>query len=162
MFVFTYAPQAAVLFFTQGPLAAVSAALLVLSESSTIFTILSRTFLIQEALTDTFDAVLVAKGRTTTELVSSGRQVSSGAGDSMARLGKLVKKPFAQYSPSALIRYFLYLPLNFIPVLGTVIFVILQGRRVGPERHERYFQLKEWNSMQRARHVEEYKGAYTR
>ena len=145
--------------FTSGPLAAISAALLVLSESSTIFTILSKSFLIEDALIDTFDGVLVSKN--TTDLVSSGRQIKAG-GDPMAKLGKLVKKPFTKFTPTALIRYFLYLPLNFIPVVGTIVFVILQGRRAGPVAHSRYFQLKGWNQVQREKHIEEHKAAYTR
>ncbi|MCJ1228663.1 hypothetical protein MMC12_005324 [Toensbergia leucococca] len=158
MFIFTYLPQTAVMAFTSGPLAAISAALLVLSESSTIFTILSKTFLIEGALTDTFDGVLVSKN--TTDLVSSGRQIKAGS-NPMAKLGKLVKQPFMKFTPTALIRYFMYLPLNFIPVVGTVIFVILQGKRAGPAAHSRYFQLKEWNNAQRQKHIEENKAAYT-
>ncbi|KAL9099070.1 MAG: hypothetical protein Q9187_009553, partial [Circinaria calcarea] len=102
MFVFTYLPQAAVMTFTQGPLAAISAALLVLSESSTLFTMLSKTFLIEDALVDTFDGVLVSKDAT--NLVSSGRHIQAG-GDPMAKLGKLIKKPFAKFAPKAIIRY---------------------------------------------------------
>lgn len=159
MFVFTYLPQAAILAFTSGPLAAISAALLVLSESSTIFTVLSKSFLIQEALVDTFDGVLVSKG--TTDLVSGGRQIKAG-GNPMDKLGKLLKQPFAKFTPQALIRYFMYLPLNFIPVVGTVLFVILQGRRAGPTAHQRYFQLKGWSNSQQQQHIDEYKAAYTR
>lgn len=95
MFLFTYIPQMAVMAFTSGPLAAISAALLVLSESSTLFTILSKTFLIEDALTDTFDGVLVSKN--TTNLVSEGRQIKAG-GDPMAKLGKLVLRPFQSRS----------------------------------------------------------------
>jgi len=57
MFLFTYVPQAAVLAIFNGPLSVVSTALLVLSESSTIFNLLSKTFLIDDALIDTFDGV---------------------------------------------------------------------------------------------------------
>jgi len=158
MFTFTYLPQMAIMTFTQGPLAAVSAAILVLSESNTLFTVISKSFLIEDALVDTFDGTLVAKN--TTSLVSSGRQIKSG-NDPIAKLGKLVKSPFAKFSPKNIIRYFMYLPLNFIPVVGTIMFVILQGRRAGPAAHTRYFQLKEWNTSQRQKHIEEYKGAYT-
>ncbi|KAA6408212.1 MAG: hypothetical protein FRX48_07954 [Lasallia pustulata] len=158
MFAFTYLPQAAIMAFTNGPLAAVSAALLVLSESSTLFTMISKTFLIQDALVDTFDGVLLSKN--TTELVSGGRQIKAG-GDPMAKLGKLIKTPFARFTPSAIIRYFMYLPLNFIPLVGTVMFVILQGRRAGPAAHQRYFQLKGWNNAQRQKHIEDNKPAYT-
>ena len=159
MFLFTYIPQMAVMAFTSGPLAAISAALLVLSESSTLFTILSKTFLIEDALVDTFDGVLVSKN--TTNLVSEGRQIKGGSGI-MGKLGKLTKSPFQKFTPNALIRYLMYLPLNFIPVVGTVMFVILQGRRAGPAAHTRYFQLKQWNDTQKQKHIDEYKAAYTR
>ena len=159
MFVFTYFPQAAVMAFTQGPLAAISAVLLVLSESSTLFTFLSKTLLIQETLTDTFDGTLMARG--TTNLVANGREIGSGK-DPIARLGKVIKKPFERFSPDAIIRYFIYLPLNFIPVVGTVAFVVLQGRRTGPAALTRYFQLKGWSKSQKEKFVEQHQGAFTR
>jgi len=160
MFLFTYVPQLAVLFFTSGPLAAFSTALLVLSESSTLTTVLSKALLIEDSLIDTFDGTLISKGHT--ELVAKERQVKSGgAGDAIARLGSLMGKPFAKFTPSAIIRYFMYLPLNFIPVVGTIAFVILQGRKYGPQAHSRYFQLKGMSPQQRERHVDERKGAYT-
>ena len=151
MFTFTYLPQAAIMGFTQGPLALFSAAILVLSESSELFTLASKTFLIQDALVDTFDATLVTKN--TTDLVSSGRQIKGGS-DPVAKLGKFIKTPFAKFAPKALIRYLMFLPLNFIPVVGTIMFVILQGRRSGPAAHERYYQLKGWGSSQREKHVQ--------
>lgn len=158
MFVFAYLPQAAIMSFTSGPVAALTAALLTLSESSTLINIISKTFLIQDALVDTFDGTLVS--RECTDLVSGGRQVKAG-GDPMARLGKLVTRPLAKFTPSAIIRYFLYLPLNFIPVVGTVVFVLLQGKRNGPAAHARYYQLKQWSKSQREAFVEQNRGGYT-
>ena len=115
MFFFTYLPQAALMFFTSGPLAAVSAALLVLSESSTLTMVLSKALLIEDSLIDTFDGTLVERGQS--GLVAKERQVKGGgAGDVIARLGKLAGKPFAKFTPAAIVRYFMYLPLNFIPV----------------------------------------------
>lgn len=96
-----------------------------------------------------------------TSLVSQDRQVKSGA-DSIARLGKLVTKPFAKFTPQALIRYFMYLPLNFIPIVGTIAFVLLQGKRSGPAAHSRYFQLKGMNKSRREEFVEKRQAAYTR
>ena len=161
MFAFTYLPQLAVLVFTSGPIAALTTVLLVLSESSTLTMVLSKTLLIEDALIDTFDGTLVERGEP--ELVARERQVKSGrAGDAIARLGKLVSKPFEKFTPTALIRYFMYLPLNFIPVVGTAIFVLLQGKKFGPSAHARYFQLKNMSKDQREKHVEERQGAYTR
>jgi hypothetical protein len=159
MFVFTYVPQAAIMAFTSGPIAAVTAVLLVLSESSTLLNVLSKTFLIEDAIIDTFDGTLVS--RDCSSLVSEGRQLQPGS-DPIYKLGKLLKRPFAKFTPKALIRYFMYLPLNFIPIVGTVMFVILQGKRFGPNAHSRYFQLKEWPRSKRDDWVEKNHGAYTR
>lgn len=158
VFVFGYLPQAAVLAVFNGPLAAINAALLCLNESSTIFNTLAKTFLVDESLIDTFDGTLVAKGEA--ELVSKERKVGRG-GDAIGRLGKLVKKPFAKFAPSAIIRYVMYLPLNFIPVVGTVMFILLQGKRAGPAAHSRYFQLKGMNKARQDEWVEKRQGAYT-
>lgn len=115
MFFFTYLPQLAVLVFVNGPLAVVTTVLLILSESSTIVNVVSRNFFLQDALLDTFDGTLVS--RNATGIVSEGRELKPGR-DPIARLGKILKSPFQKYSPKALIRYVMYLPLNFIP--GTV------------------------------------------
>lgn len=161
MFLLTYIPQAAVMTLTSGPIAAISAFFLVLSESSTITTALSKAFLIQDALVDTFDGTLVSKGQDTTALVSQGRQIKGSASDPINKLGGLIKKPFERYTPRALLRYLMFLPLNAIPVVGTVIFVVVQGRKAGPPAHDRYFQLKGWNGAQKRKHIEEFRGAYT-
>ena len=144
--------------FTSGPVAAISAALLTLTESSAITNLLSKTFFIEDALIDTFDGTLLSKE--CTNLVSDGRQIKTG-GDPIARLGKLMKKPFAKFAPDAIIKYFMYLPLNFIPLVGTVLFIVLQGKRNGPSSHTRYFQLKEWSKSQRETWIEQNRAAYT-
>lgn len=92
--------------------------------------------------------------------MSRERQVKSGS-DSIARLGKLVSKPFAKFTPKAIIRYFMYLPLNFIPVVGTVLFILLQGKRYGPQAHSRYFQLKSMSKGRKEEWIEKRQGAYT-
>lgn len=60
MFLITYLPQAAILAFVDGPLAPFTAIPLVLSESSTLLDIISKNFLIGDALVDTFDGVCLA------------------------------------------------------------------------------------------------------
>ncbi|EKG11703.1 hypothetical protein MPH_11196 [Macrophomina phaseolina MS6] len=158
MFFFTYLPQAAILAIFNGPLAALSTILLVLSESSTISNLLSRTFFIEDALVDTFDGTLLSRGMTS--IVSEGRQLKPG-NDPINKLGKMLKKPFARFTPKAIIQYLIYLPLNFIPVVGTIMFVVLRGRKAGPAAHARYFQLKGMNSHQKEDFVEKRQAAYT-
>ncbi|GJN67495.1 hypothetical protein PLICBS_001521 [Purpureocillium lilacinum] len=158
MFAFTYLPQLAVLVFVNGPLAVFSTVLVVLNESSTIVNIVARNWFLQEALLDTFDGTLIA--RNNTAMVSEGREVKSGS-DPMARLGRILKSPFDKSSITALVRYVIHLPLNFIPVVGTVIFIVLQGRARGKRVHGRYFQLKKWSARQREDWLEKHTGPYT-
>ncbi|KAI0848208.1 hypothetical protein F5Y00DRAFT_239444 [Daldinia vernicosa] len=157
MFFFTYLPQLAILVFVNGPLAVFTTVLLILNESSTIVNLISRNFLLQDALLDTFDGTLVAKGAI--GIVSEGRQLKPGQ-DPIGRLGKILKNPFSKFTPKALIRYVMYLPLNFIPVVGTVIFIIIQGRTRGSSIHDRYFQLKGWTPSQQRDWLERHSAAY--
>ncbi|KAH7067069.1 hypothetical protein FB567DRAFT_574207 [Paraphoma chrysanthemicola] len=157
MFAVTYVPQAALLTIFNGPLAIFTTVLLVLSEASTIFSVLSKNFLIDDALVDTFDGTLLCRKLNT--LVQNERQVKSGS-DPVGKLGKLVSKPFAKFTPAAIVRYFMYLPLNFIPIVGTVLFVILQGRKFGPTAHARYFQLKQMKKQEKDQFIEKRKAAY--
>ncbi|KAL1997636.1 hypothetical protein VTN02DRAFT_1228 [Thermoascus thermophilus] len=55
----------------------------------------------------------------------------------------------------------LYLPLNFIPVVGTAVYVVARARRMGPAMHERYFRLKGWGRGRREEWVGRNRVAYT-
>jgi hypothetical protein len=71
-------------------------------------------------------------------VLAEGRQLKSGNfNDPIAKLGKLITSPFEKFTPKALIRYVMYLPLNFIPIVGTVAFVLIQGRTRGESVHTR-------------------------
>jgi len=154
MFLFTYVPQSFMLQFVNGPLAWISTIALVLSESAAIITALSKSFLIDEALIDIFDLVLLSENQIS--LVKNGREIRSSGGG----LGKLLKRPFAKFSPQAIVKYFLYLPLNFVPVVGTVIFLLAQGSEQGPTYHSRYSQLKCYTQSQKNGFVERNKPKY--
>jgi hypothetical protein len=161
MFFFTYIPQVALLAFTNGPLAPISAALLVLSQSSTIVNLLSKTFLLRESLTDTFDATLISRGHE--RLVARGRQVKAGSSDDpISRLGGIVLRPLSGLSMASLLRPLVYYPLNFIPVVGSVMYIAGQAKKVGPSAHSRYFQLKGWSAKQREDWVKTHRAAYMR
>jgi hypothetical protein len=78
----------------------------------------------------------------------------------MERLGKILKRPFGRFTPTAIMRYIMYLPLNAIPIVGPIIFVALRARKVGPQAHARYFQLKGMNRKQREEWVEAHSAEY--
>ena len=73
----------------------------------------------------------------------------------------MIKKPFAKYTPSNVLRRFMYLPLNIIPVIGPIIYLFLNARRFGPTAHARYFQLKGMSKQQTEEWIESRKAEYT-
>lgn len=158
LFTFTYLPQLSVLIFVNGPLAVFTTVVLVLNESATIVNVIARQYLLYDALLDTFDGTLLAQKEG--GIVKEGREVKPGS-DPSQRLGKVLKHPFQKFSINAVVRYFMYLPLNFIPVVGTAIFLFLQARGRGRGVHDRYFQLKKWSASQSSDWVDKYVGPYT-
>lgn len=160
LFAVTYLPQLAIQIFTSGFLAPITTTLLVLSEAQTITTILAKPIFLQEALTDTFDAVLISKGQE--HLVSRGREVKgqrSNQENWVGRLGKKVTSTRERWSFDGIVKRLLYLPLNFIPLVGTALFVFARGRAEGPRFLNRYWQLK--GGKAKEQHVEKAPGAYT-
>ncbi|KAK6523999.1 hypothetical protein TWF694_005667 [Orbilia ellipsospora] len=159
MFFVAYFPQVAVLAFVDGPVAFVNAAVLVLSESSTIILLISKWWWLDDAVVEVFDAVLVQQNQTA--LVARGREIKpANSNDPIGKLGKRLKKPFVDGFTKSLIRYIVLLPLNFIPLFGTIIFFILNARNVGPAQHARYFQLKGFSDTERGDFVKRNQGAY--
>lgn len=160
MFVFTYVPQAAVLTFVNGPLGPINAVALVLSESTTVVTLLARSFLLQGALTELFDATLLSAGQE--QLVARGRELKDtrNGRSGVHRLGREVMKPLNKFSPGQFIQYLALLPLNLIPVVGTVAFIIAQGRKSGPGFHTRYYQLKGVTGDRKEEEIKRRRGSY--
>ncbi|KAI9904121.1 hypothetical protein N3K66_000650 [Trichothecium roseum] len=158
MFAFTYLPQLAILVFVNGPLAVFTTVLLILNESATIVNMISRSYLLQDALLDTFDGTLLSRGAT--GVVSEGRELKSGS-DPISKLGKALKSPFDKFSIKSIVRYFMYLPLNFIPIVGTIIFIFIQARGRGKRVHDRYFQLKKMSNSQKQDWIARHTGPYT-
>lgn len=158
MFFFTYLPQVAFCAFFSGPLAFVAAAVMVLGESYAIILTVTKTFLLGNAQDRLFDAVLIQRGHE--HLVENGREISVNS-SGIKKLGKAVTKPLDRFSKEGIMRYIVSLPLNSLPVVGTVLFLLYNGRKSGPASHARYFQLKKFGADARAAFVEKYRGAYT-
>jgi len=160
MFSLTYLPQVAILAFFNGPLAFVNAAGLVLSESQFIINTLANAFIIEDSLVDLFDATLIEQGCAT--LVSKGRELKPASKKTAyQRLGKVIMSPLHKLSPQAIGMYLISLPLNLIPVVGTAVFILLQGRLAGPRFHGRFFQLRGLSDDSRDKFVQTHRGAYT-
>jgi uncharacterized protein involved in cysteine biosynthesis len=70
----------------------------------------------------------------------------------------------AVYSPFSfrqIAEFILFLPLNFIPVVGTPAFLILTGARAGPLHHWRYFKLRGLTRKERNAEIKSRRLKYT-
>ncbi|KZF21753.1 hypothetical protein L228DRAFT_159150 [Xylona heveae TC161] len=162
LFTFTYLPQVAVLAIFHGRhLAWINGAFLVLGEGAAIVALLFEAFLVDETLVDVFDAVLVDHGLE--NLVAKRRPVDPyGESNPARRLGKPTQSSvYAPFSFRQIIEFVLLLPLNFLPVVGTPLFLILTGYRAGPLHHWRYFKFLEFSKSERKAFVRQRQRAYT-
>ncbi|KAL2821056.1 hypothetical protein BJX63DRAFT_254075 [Aspergillus granulosus] len=160
LFLFAYLPQVAFLAIFQGAGAWISGAFLVLGEGAAVVAALFEAFFVDETLVDIFDAVLVSEGQG--ELVAASRVLYPQGDDVVQRLGKPTQS--AVYSPFSLrqiLEFIILLPLNFIPVAGTPMFLILTGYRGGPFHHWRYFQLLDLSKQQRKERIRKRQLQYT-
>lgn len=133
---------------------------MVLGEGAAIVAGLFDAFFVDETLVDIFDAVLVSEGQA--ELVAASRVLYPQGDDVVKRLGKPTQA--AVYSPFSLrqiLEFIVLLPLNFIPVAGTPMFLILTGYRGGPFHHWRYFQLLDLSKPQRKERIRKRQLQYT-
>lgn len=125
------------------------------------------------------DAVLLQQGHE--NLVSRGRQFTRSSGHKgVMKLGRSILKPLNRFSREGIVRYLVSLPLNAVPIVGTVLFllyngettvfmtqilkmptILLAGIKAGPSFHARYFQLKGLDKPARESFVETRKGPYT-
>ncbi|PIL24654.1 transporter [Ganoderma sinense ZZ0214-1] len=154
---FTFLPQMAVLAVLTGPLAPLFAVVLVGAEAIILIAFFGRALFLEPALTHVFDATLDAQGQK--QLLKEGK---ARAGSSAARdVGSHLVKPLQGFSQEGVLRHALTLPLNFIPMVGTPVFLLYNGQKTGPAWHSRYFALKGLSNAQRSAFVEKRRAEYT-
>lgn len=128
-----------------------------------IVALIFEAFFVDEVQVDVFDAVLLRETEAD-DLIGQSRALNLGpeSAENAADGGegaaprdssgkyknpvKLLGKPttsvvYAPFSFRQIIEFVLLLPLNFVPVAGTPLFLVLTGYRAGPFHHWRYFQL---------------------
>lgn len=154
---------------------------LVLGEGAAIVQLLFEAFFVDETLVDVFDAVLISRGEE--DLVATSRTIhpradqsqggdgdgdGNGNGDAALslnptqRLGKPITSAiYAPFSLRQIVEFIVLLPLNFVPVAGTPMFLILTGYRAGPLQHWRYFELRGFNKSERKKFVAKRRVRYT-
>ncbi|THH00595.1 hypothetical protein EW026_g1965 [Hermanssonia centrifuga] len=152
---FTYVPQAAVLSLFTGPFGPFLALFLLGAESIFLLSFLAKPLFLEPALQHAFDATLIENGQR--QLVKEGKTKYAAAADR----GNALVRPLQALSREGIVRYIITLPLNLIPVIGTVGFLFINGHRAGPGWHSRYFQLKGFDKAQRQSFVAKRRPAYT-
>ncbi|KAL9584651.1 MAG: hypothetical protein Q9212_001987 [Teloschistes hypoglaucus] len=161
LFVWTYLPQVAFLAIFHGKhLAWINAAFLVLGEGAAVTALLFEAFFVDETLVDVFDATLIHQQ--CQDLVATSRLLDLEASNPVKQLGKPTTS--AVYSPFSLrqiIEFILFLPLNFIPVAGTPLFLLVTGYRSGPLHHWRYFKFLGFTKKERNKYIGQRKLRYT-
>ncbi|BFZ54899.1 hypothetical protein PYCC9005_001936 [Savitreella phatthalungensis] len=162
LFSTVYVPQAMLMtVFTFNPIGFLSAVPLVLSEANLLTDIIAA-FIIEDKSDLIFDTVLLEHGHR--DLISRGREISASDSRGKAGLSAMRAKmtsPLQRISPEALFRYLITIPLNLIPVVGSMVFLIINGRRAGPRFLARYFQLKQYTEQAKKQQAEQRTGALT-
>ncbi|CAO1602936.1 hypothetical protein XANCAGTX0491_006532 [Xanthoria calcicola] len=161
LFLWTYLPQVAFLAIFHGRhLAFLNATFLVLGEAAAITAFLFECFFADETLVDVFDATLINEG--CSHLVATSRMVDPTAGDPVKQLGKpMASAIYSPFSLRQIIEFIVFLPLNFIPVAGAPLFLVMTGYRAGPLHHHRYLHLLGFTKQQRNIYLNRRKLRYT-
>ncbi|KAJ4020249.1 hypothetical protein NW752_005357 [Fusarium irregulare] len=147
LFTFTFLPQYAFLAIFHGWGAWVNAVVLVLGEGLVIIQGLFEGFFVDECRVDVFDATLIKLGHK--DLIAPQRILFLDAPNPVRMLGKPTTA--AIYTPWSIIQIvelIVFLPLNFVPVVGTPAFIIITGTRLGKLAHYRWFQIRGYSKVE--------------
>ena len=153
--VFTYIPQAGLLSLLTGPLGPILAIFLLGAESIFLLVFFAKPLFLEPALQHVFDTTLAACGQN--QLLKDGTSIKRTA--ALNRAGAFIR-PLQALARDGVVRYLITLPLNFVPILGTVVFLFVNGRRAGPGWHVRYYQLKGYTSTQQKDFISKHRADY--
>ena len=68
---------------------------------------------------------------------------------------------YSPFSFRQIAEFIIFLPLNFIPIIGTPAFLILTGARAGPLHHWRWFKLRGLTKKERGKEIKARRAKYT-
>ncbi|KAK5070521.1 hypothetical protein LTR64_000192 [Lithohypha guttulata] len=160
LFTFAYLPIVAFLAIWHGPTAWINGAFLILGAGSAVIALLFEAFFVDETLVDTFDAVLVDQG--CQELVSRGRLLDETAPNSVKSLGKpTISSVYSPFSFRQIALFVVTLPLSFIPIVGILFFLIVNGFYAGSLAHYRLYKLQGLSKKEQKKEVSKRKLKYT-
>ncbi|KAK3290930.1 uncharacterized protein B0H64DRAFT_49750 [Chaetomium fimeti] len=142
LFAFAFLPQFLFLLIFHGRAGAViNTTVLVLGEGLVVIQGLFEGFFVDECRVDIFDATLINHGLT--DLIAPQRVLFLDAPNAVRMLGKPTTR--AEYQPWSLIQIIeliVFLPLNLVPYVGTIAFIMITGSRLGKLSHHRWYKLR--------------------
>ncbi|KAJ7716659.1 hypothetical protein DFH07DRAFT_862004 [Mycena maculata] len=127
--------------------------MLVLGESYAVIMFVSKAFFLGRAQDQLFNAVFRQEGVNLVYVEPKGKSRSFAQ--------SVYKGVSSRLSKEGMLRYIVSLPLNLVPMVGTVLFLLYNGSKAGPTFHTRYFQAKGMLPATRQAFVDKRKGAYT-
>ncbi|KAI9017213.1 hypothetical protein BC832DRAFT_543935 [Gaertneriomyces semiglobifer] len=144
MFVFTFIPQAAGLSMFLSPFLGVPITfILVLVETYIIVTLAIKELYIDPLQSQLFARTLTSLGLST--LAKAAEEQEQKASGVTGRVSKAYTKYANKLAPATIARYLLTLPLNFVPVIGTVLFFLINARTTTKSYLTNYYALKQWS-----------------
>lgn len=132
--------------------------------------LLFEAFFVDETLVDVFDAVLIARGdedlvapyRTLEVPNFQGLDGQTVTRNPVQRLGQpLVTAVYSPFSFRQIFEFVIFLPLNLIPVVGPIFFLVLTGYRAGPLQHHRYFAFLNFTKKEKKAFIRQRRLRYT-
>ncbi|KAF9870456.1 hypothetical protein CkaCkLH20_12123 [Colletotrichum karsti] len=149
LFTFAFLPQFAFLAIFHGWGAWVNAVVLVLGEGLVVIQGLFEGFFVDECRVD---ATLIKESHT--DLVAPHRILFPDAPTAVKMLGKPTSSAiYTPWSMIQIVELVVFLPLNFVPVVGTPAFIIITGTRLGKLAHYRWFQLRGLSKKESKREI---------
>ena len=129
----------------------------VVLESYILITMFTRSLIIEPALDALFDTILTREGAG--DVVVQGTS-KGGRNTRLTAARERALLSVKSFSPSSLVQYVLTLPFNFIPVVGTVVYLYLNGSKLGRSGHKRYFALKGFSKDECDAFVDDRRASY--
>ncbi|CAN6641431.1 hypothetical protein TRVA0_018S02322 [Trichomonascus vanleenenianus] len=159
-YAFLYPPQAAMAIFFNGPTGIFTASLALMHESSVAAQLISNMFLLPTPLKLLFDAVMSREGQDELVLKAKLHDRVKSPG-TMYKFKQYIKEsPKSMMMPGWMLKSLLKITLHFIPILGPLIIVVMDGPKHGKRLHGRYFELKQMDSKELDAYVKDRRGQY--
>ncbi|AOA60815.1 hypothetical protein PP7435_CHR1-1298 [Komagataella phaffii CBS 7435] len=159
VFIAIYPLQAVFSFFFNGPIGLITAIFAVLQIGALISNWMVTWLILPVPLNMMFDAILTNEGLD--EIVLRGKLRRIVRPSFPVRVRKAIwTVPIQILFPIWLYRSLLIVGLNFIPVIGPILVVIIQAPSKGYKSHQRYFDLKGLDTRQINAVIRSKKGEY--